>query len=277
MVEGVHFPADESPDIIARRLLRVSLSDLAAKAATPFGYFLMTAWPAGRDEAWRDRFRAGLAADGAAFGVALLGGDTVSTPGPLTLNASVLGWTEAGKAILRSGARAGDALIVCGTIGDAWLGLKSVRGEIDDPDGYLAERYRLPEPLLELRAPLIAHARACADVSDGLLADAGHIAEASGVGFGLELFDLPVSAAADRWLRTQSDQARARLELATGGDDYALACAVAPVDVGDFLTAIAALNVPSRDVGAFTETPGMKITASGEPVEAAHTGWRHGG
>ncbi|MGI9169974.1 MAG: thiamine-phosphate kinase, partial [Caulobacteraceae bacterium] len=135
VVEGVHFLAGEAPAIVARRLLRAALSDLAAKAAEPFGYLLVSAWPEDRDWAWRDAFIAGLAQDGAAFAVALLGGDTVSTTGPLTLCATVLGWAPAGRAVLRSGARVGDALVVCGEVGEGWLGLLAARGEIADPGG----------------------------------------------------------------------------------------------------------------------------------------------
>ncbi len=275
LVEGVHFPVGEAPDIIARRLLRTSLSDLAAKAATPFGYLLLTAWPSGRDDVWRAIFRAGLAADGEAFSLALLGGDTVSTPGPLTLSATVLGWAEAGRAVLRSGARAGDALVVCGAIGDGWLGLKSVRGEIQDLDGSLATHYRLPTPLLAVRAPLLAHAHACADVSDGLIADADHIAKASGLGLAVELADLPLSDGARRWLSGQTDEVAAWTALATGGDDYALVCAVDPAESAAFVAEVEALGVPARVAGCFVASPGLTIAVHGRRVEPSRTGWRH--
>jgi thiamine-monophosphate kinase len=275
MVEGVHFPAGEAPDIIARRLLRTSLSDLAAKAAEPFGYLLLTAWPPGLDDAWRAQFRGGLEADGEAFGVALLGGDTVSTPGPLTVSATVLGWAEAGRAVLRSGARAGDALVVCGPIGDGWLGLMAVRGEIEDPGGALAKHYRLPPPLLALSAPLLAHARACADVSDGLIADASHIAEASALALAIELADLPLSAAASRWLAAQPDQAASRIVLASGGDDYALVCAIDPTQAAPFMAEVEALGVPARVAGSFVSAPGLMVTVGGRRVEPDRTGWRH--
>jgi thiamine-monophosphate kinase len=275
LVEGVHFLADEAPDIVARRLLRTSLSDLAAKAAEPFGYFLMTAWPPGRDAAWRDSFRSGLETDGRDFGVALLGGDTVSTAGPLTLSATVLGWAEAGRAVLRSGARAGDSLIVCGTIGDGWLGLQAARGEIADPDGALAARYRLPTPLFNLRFTLLALARACADVSDGLIADAAHIAEASELGLTVELLDFPVSAAASLWCAGKTDATRARLSLATGGDDYALACAVDPADEVTFIAEVEGQGVAARRAGRFEITPGVRVTAQGEAVRVDRLGWRH--
>jgi thiamine-monophosphate kinase len=276
MVEGVHFLAGENPGVIARRLLRTSLSDLAAKAAEPFGYFLMVAWPEHCDKTWRDAFAEGLAADGEAFALALLGGDTVATPGPLTLSATVLGWAPAGRTVLRSGARAGDRLIVCGAIGEGWLGLAAVRGAVADPDGRLARHYRLPQPLLSLRSALIEHAHAAADVSDGLLSDAGHIATASGLGVAIDLAALPISADALAWLAGQPDSTAARLALACGGDDYALACAVSPARRDSFMSAVAALGVAAvRDVGEFEASAGVRATFAGLPVEFSTVGWRH--
>jgi len=275
MVEQVHFLAGESPGLVGRRLIRAALSDLAAKAAEPFGYLLLTAWPAGRDSAWREAFARGLAIDGEAFGLALLGGDTVSIPGPLTLCATVLGWAPAGAAVLRSGARAGDALTVCGAIGDGWLGLKAARGEIADPDGRLADRYRLPVPLLCLRQALRDHVRAAADVSDGLLADAMHVARASGLGLEIDLDQLPLSAPAAAWLAVQPDEGAARLALAAGGDDYALVCAVDGASIEAFARAVRGLGVPVADLGRFTKLAGLAVRAAGAPVAAPRLGWRH--
>lgn len=275
MVEGVHFLAGEAPGRVARRLIRAGLSDLAAKAAAPYGYFLMTAWPGDRDEAYRAAFAAGLAEDGAAFGVSLLGGDTVSTNGPLVLSATVLGWVPEGRAVLRSGARVGDALIVCGAVGDGWLGLTAALGEIADPGGALANRYRLPAPLFCLRDALRAHARAAADVSDGLLADAGHIAAASGLGVGIDLATLNLSPEAQAWLADQPDRDAARLALATGGDDYAVVCAVDPADETAFCAAVRATGVLAARVGYFVEGAGVTISAGGAPIRAERLGWRH--
>jgi thiamine-monophosphate kinase len=276
MVEGVHFLAGEQPDIVARRLLRTSLSDLAAKAARPFGYMLTTAWPADRPMTWRERFIEGLAADGDEFGLALLGGDTVATPGPLTVSATVLGWAPAGGAILRSNACAGDALIVCGVIGDGWLGLKAARGEIADPGGRLAAHYRLPRPLLGLREVLAARAHAAADVSDGLLADAGHIARASGLGVRIDLETLPLSLGGAAWLNAQADERAARLGLATGGDDYAIVCAVAREEEADFRHEAASAGVPAALVGFILAETGLVVRLRGEPVRPpSRTGWRH--
>ncbi len=275
MVEGVHFLVGEAPDVIARRLLRTSLSDLAAKAAEPFGYFLMTAWPSDRDQAYRDAFARGLAVDGEAFSVALLGGDTVATSGPFTVCATVLGWVPSGLAILRFGARAGDVLLVCGAIGDGWLGLRAARGELADLDGRLAAHYRLPEPLLTLREALALYVRAAADVSDGLLADAGHIAEASGLGLRIDLDALPLSAGAAAWRETQADTAKASLALATGGDDYAIVCAV-PAELAErFEQGVAEKGVVSARLGTFVAGAGMMVSAGGRALDPDKLGWRH--
>lgn len=273
MVEGVHFLESEPGDVVARRLLRTNLSDLAAKAAEPFGYILMTAWPAARP--WDDRraFIAGLAADGARYGLALLGGDTAATPGPLVVSATLFGWVPAGGAVLRSGARPGDALVVCGAIGDGVLGLMAARGEIADPTGALARHFRLPEPLLGMREALRAAASAAADVSDGLMIDASHIAEASGCGVSLDLGLMPVSTAAGAWLTLQGDRRAALLTLASGGDDYALVCAAKD---GEALVAAAtALGAPAAVVGSFTKAPGLAVSVDGERAQPGSLGWRH--
>lgn len=265
LVAGVHFLPDDPLDLVARKLLRVNLSDLAAKGAEPYGYFLTTAWPTGTD--WRDkvRFTRGLAADGETYDLLLLGGDTVSTPGPLTVTATMLGWVPQGGAILRKGAAPGDRLAVSGVIGDGWLGLKAATGELDSPA--LAERYRLPEPRLDLLDSLRAHARAAADVSDGLLADAGHLGTASGCAVRVELEALPLSAEAAGWLAGQPDPAAARLALASGGDDYQIVCAIAadgPVPEG--------MTV----VGRFEAGQGVQAFHHGGPVTTDRLGWTHG-
>jgi len=275
MVEGVHVLAGESSEIIARRLLRTSLSDLAAKAAEPFGYFLTTAWPA--DRRWHDRdgFIRGLADDGEAFGVALLGGDTVSTPGPFTVTATVLGWAPAGQTVLRSAARAGDLAIVCGPIGDGWLGLRAARGELEDQGGRLAARYRLPTPLLALRHALRSHARAAADVSDGLIADAAHVAMASGLAVRLEIDRLPLSDEGRAWLGGQSDRGAALRSLAAGGDDYAIVCAVDPAKEAEFRAEVAALEIIVARVGAFAIGEGAAVSIDGATQAIESAGWRH--
>ena len=218
MVAGVHFLPDDPPGQIAQKLLRVNLSDLAAMGAAPLGYLLALARPKEISDAWLDEFCAGLAADNAAFGIALLGGDTVSTPGPLTLSLTAIGEVPTGSALLRSGAGPGDDVWVSGTLGDAALGLKVLQGALDVTEPartFLIERYRLPQPRLALGQALRGIASAAIDVSDGLVADLGHILETSGVGAALHADALPLSEAA-------RDLPGARDAALAGGDDYEL-------------------------------------------------------
>jgi thiamine-monophosphate kinase len=273
MVEGVHFLEGEDAAIVARRLLRTNLSDLAAKAAEPFGYTLMTAWPPTRTWSDQEAFIRGLAEDGDEWGVTLLGGDTVSTPGPLTVSATVFGWVPSGKAVRRSGAKPGDLLVVLGAIGDGFLGLRAALGEIDDPHGDLARAYRLPTPALHLRGALRAHASAAADVSDGLIADALHIAEASGCAVTIDLDRMPVSPAAAAWLSRQPDKAAAHLALATGGDDYALVCAAASGPA--LLKACDGDADPAAIAGRFEAGQGVTVRYRGETLQPERMGWRH--
>ena len=264
IVEGVHFPAGEQADLIARKLVRVNLSDLAAKAAEPFGCFLAVAWPAAFGPIERQAFADGLGEDLGRFGLALLGGDTVATPGPLTASLTALGWVPAGQMIRRAGASVGDRVAVSGTIGDAVLGLAAVRGEIEDPHGRFAARYRLPQPRLDLREALRAAAHAAADVSDGLIADAGHIAKASGTGIRIDLDALPLSPEAGVWLRSQPDRQAGLVRLATGGDDY------------EVVAAFGGAAPPGFSVcGEIVSEPGLDVRLDGRRVEVAQGGWRH--
>lgn len=270
MVEGVHFPPGMGRDLVARRLLRTNLSDLAAKAAEPFGYLLAIAWPHGAAWSEREAFARGLAEDGERFGLSLFGGDTVSTAGPLTVSATILGWSPQGGMIRRGGARAGDILAVSGAIGDGGLGLAEVgRAE---PDPWLLDRYHLPEPRLNLRDVLRTYARAAADVSDGLIADAGHLALASGLGLTLDLAAMPVSAPGKAWLARQPDRAAALTHLATGGDDYEVVMAVAPER---FAALRDAADTPITPLGRFEAGQGVRVTLEGADLHLKRSGYVH--
>jgi thiamine-monophosphate kinase len=266
LVEGTHFHQGEARDLVARKLLRTNLSDLAAKGAEPFGYFLAVAWPAGTSFEAREAFARGLEIDGAAFDISLLGGDTVSTTGPLWASLTLLGWAPHGRAILRSGARPGDLVMVSGPIGDGGLGLAAVEGRCPDPDGYLADRYRLPGPRLDLREGLRMWASACADISDGLIADAGHIAKASGVALRLDLARLPLSPPAQAWLSGEPDRPLALGRLASFGDDYDLVVTAPPA-------AAAALGLAV--VGAVEAGEGVSVVYEGAPAAIGASGWTH--
>ena len=279
MVAGVHFLPDEPLDLVARKLLRANLSDLAAKAAEPHGYLLTVAWPPGVDFEARTRFAAGLAQDQAAFGVRLLGGDTVSTAGPLTASITLLGWTPAGRLVRRAGARTGDVIVVSGSIGDAWLGLKALGGKLadssDDEQSELIHRHRLPTPRLALREALRSYATTAADVSDGLLADAGHIAKASDLCAAIQLERLPLSRAAAAWLSRQPDPAEARLALATGGDDYEVVCTVPSLSLDAFTRTAQLHGTSVTAVGEVGEGAGLKASFDGRSLSVTRLGWTH--
>ncbi|MBV8574051.1 MAG: thiamine-phosphate kinase, partial [Acetobacteraceae bacterium] len=191
MVAGVHFLPDDPPDLVARKLLRVNLSDLAAKGATPLGYLLTVSAQRGTPDSWFMEFAAGLAQDQAEFGIALLGGDTTSTPGPVSLSLTILGHVAPGTAVHRAGARPGDGIWVTGTIGDGALGLAVAQGRVADPSGFLLARYRLPQPRLGF--VIGGTASAGLDISDGLVQDLGHLCRAGSVAAEIEAALVPLS------------------------------------------------------------------------------------
>ena len=200
---------------LGRKLLRVNLSDIAAMGAVPLAYLMCVSVPRGTGAGWFDAFAAGLAIDQAAYGVTLLGGDTTSTPGPITLSATILGHVAPGRALRRAGAQDGDELWVTGTVGDGALGLLALRGEVHDADGFLADRYRLPQPRLGLALHGIVSA--AMDVSDGLLQDAGHLARAAGLGVAIEAGLAPaLPSGARRWAPGDLPVGRRRLRAASG-------------------------------------------------------------
>ena len=259
IVEGVHFLPDDPPDTVGRKLLRVSLSDLAAMGATPWAYLMTVSVPKSTPPAWFEAFTRGLAQDQTAFGLTLLGGDTTSTPGPISLSATLLGHVTPGQSIRRTGAQLGDELWVTGTIGDGALGLRALRGELPDPDGYLSNRYRVPQPRLGL--PLWGTVHACMDVSDGLLQDAGHLCRAAGLGVALDAALVPRSRKAGiEWLES----------CLTGGDDYELLMAL-PAGAGPDLIH-ASHPVPVTRIGTFTAELGVRVLNAG-PIGCA--GWSH--
>jgi thiamine-monophosphate kinase len=277
IVEGVHFLPEDPADQVAQKLLRVNLSDLAGKGAVPVGYLLTTALPRERDEAWLERFAEGLARDQREFGIHLLGGDSVATTGPVTLSVAAVGRVRTGEAVLRAGARAGDAVFVSGTLGDGALGLSALRGELPEltptQRDFLADRYRLPRPRLQLGRRLIGTARAMMDVSDGLIADLGHICEASGVSAVVEAARLPLSPAARAAIA--ADAARLGAALA-GGDDYELLF-TAPADAAAEIAAIARETaVPVTAIGRIERGKGVRVVdAQGAPIAVSDAGYRH--
>jgi thiamine-monophosphate kinase len=221
VVEGIHFLPDSDPARVARRVLRVNLSDLAAKGARPLAYTLTIQVRRGLDEDWFAAFAAALGADQREYGVALLGGDTTSTSGPLSLSVNMFGEVSENSMIKRSVAGIGDDVYVSGTIGDAGLGLELEMGllTVTDPrdSAFLRARFHAPEPRLALGRSLVGQASAAADVSDGLVADLGHICRASGIAAEILLSAVPLSPAARRAV---TDDQPFHLSLLGRGDDY---------------------------------------------------------
>lgn len=268
IVEGVHYLRSDPPGDVAWKLVAANLSDLAAKGARPSGVLL--GYTLG-EEGWDTAFVGGLEMALKAFGIPLLGGDTVAAPSRV-LGLTAIG-TAAGPVPSRAGARAGDHLWVSGTIGDAGAGLELLRAAHTGPVG-LVERYRTPRPRLEAGERLAPLVTAMLDVSDGLLIDASRIAMASGCRIAVELDSVPLSA---DWLALKGDSRSARLTAATAGDDYELLFA-APADTAPAILALAEeLALPFSRVGRCEPGAGLSLADGGEPVPLPpRLGFEHG-
>lgn len=284
LVAGVHFLESDTAADVAAKALRVNLSDLASMGAEPLGYTLALALTAAIDAAWLESFVASLAADQKEFGIQLIGGDTVATPGPLTLCITAFGRVRQGAELRRSGARTGDAVFVTGTIGDAALGLidlqKGIPGLADADRAALIARYRRPTPRVTCGRHLVGVARAAIDVSDGLLADLGHICETSGTAAVVEAERVPLSTAARAALASGATGWPAVL---TGGDDYELLF-TAPPDAERTLAGISAmLDLPITRIGRIVgrneavdaERMVGVVDGQGRDMGIAGSGYRH--
>lgn len=275
IVEGVHFLPSDPIESVAQKALRVNLSDLAAKAARPVGYLLTLFWPNERPALEIGRFTEGLAADQARFGLGLLGGDTVSTPGPLSVSVTAFGSLDGARAPDRRFGRAGQDLWVSGVIGDGWLGLQAALGRstlsqvLQDA---ALKRYRLPEPRLGLQQLLRTYASAAMDLSDGLLADAAKLAHASGLGAEIWLEAVPVSACGAAYLEAEPE---GRGQLAAGGDDYEILFSADSAHRAMLdevaLTGQAALT----RIGRLRPEPGLTVLGSGGVIEVRGVGFAH--
>jgi thiamine-monophosphate kinase len=267
MLEGVHFLSGDAPDLIARKLLRRNLSDLAAMAAVPVGYLLTTALPPGIGEEWLEVFAQGLRQDQQEYGIRLFGGDSSSAQTHISLSATLIGHVAPGAALRRNGARAGDDIWVTGTIGDAALGLRARRGELVDQTGFLTRRSLLPSPRVGLA--LAGIVSAAIDVSDGLLQDIGHICKASGVAARIEEHLVPTSPEAAIFGHSMLE---ARF---TDGDDYELILA-APAQ-NEFLLRAACGDVPLTKIGVFhAGEPNVEVFDISRQIKVfSKQGWRH--
>jgi thiamine-monophosphate kinase len=281
VIEGVHFFPDDPADAVARKALRANLSDLAAKGAAPLGFLLSLALPAKADEKWLALFAKGLGADAEAYRCPLLGGDTDHTPGLLSVSISAFGQLPHGTMVKRSGARAGDRIVVTGTIGDAALGLvlrrepaRATRAGLSSQESaHLQGRYLLPEPRVALASALRAHASAAIDISDGLAGDLMKLAAASGVSVRVEAKRLPLSPAAHKMVTAEP----AFLEtVLTGGDDYEILAAVLPAALPALQSAAKTAGIALSEIGAVSAGAGIEILGlDNRPLELSHPSFSH--
>ena len=279
LVADSHFLRTDAADLVARKLLRVNLSDLAGKGARPLGYLMTTAFDAGVDEPWLDGFVEGLAHDQAEFDFALWGGDTVATPGPLALTATVIGAVPTGRALRRDGARPGDRVLVTGTIGDGHFGLAAHRGalvELGEPARrFLAQRYLLPQPRIALGRMVAEQglAHAGMDISDGLAADLMHMCESSGCGAEIDVARVPVS---DPVAELVADDPALIAAAVTGGDDYELLLAVPPDRTADAIAAAGQAGIAIHDIGVFRAQAGAHfLDRDGQALTLKKPGFTH--
>jgi thiamine-monophosphate kinase len=282
LVAGVHFFADDPPGAIARKALRVNLSDLAAKGTTPAGFLLALALPEGVTGPWLQAFADGLGADADAYACPLFGGDTVRTPGPLMVSITALGSLPHGSMVCRSGARAGDRVFVTGSIGDAALGLTlrrdgdaAQRWKLDAKlREHLTDRYLLPQPRNALAEALRAHASAAMDVSDGLVGDFGKLCAASSVSAEIDIVRVPLSDAARAALAAEPGLIDTIL---TGGDDYEIICTMGEREGESFVATTRATGVAVTEIGRIVsgEAAPRFIGADGRPLSFAQASFSH--
>jgi thiamine-monophosphate kinase len=283
IIEGVHFRPDDPPDAIGHKALAVNLSDLSAKGAEPYAYLLSLALREASPP-WLESFVRGLGALQASAAIALIGGDTSATAGPITLTITALGLVPAGQAVLRHGAQPGDRLYVSGTIGGAHLGLRLLQdialtetwGLTPEEGASLIERYRRPEPRSRLASLLRQHAHAAIDISDGLVGDLEKLCAASGTGAVIEADRVPLSAGARKACASEPHLFEA---LITAGDDYEILAAVPEAKAASFEAAALEREVSVAAIGKIVAgAPEVLVRdGQGRPLTFAHKGYVHFG
>lgn len=276
LAAGVHFFPDDPPEAIAAKALRVNLSDLAAKGAEPFGYVVALALGAGWTADWARGFAAGLAADNARYGVALLGGDTLRAAGGTTVSVTAFGRVPTGGIVRRRTARPGDVVTVTGAVGDAALGLLCRLGELpalpDTARAALLTAYLYPDPPVAGWRAVRDHARAAMDVSDGLLGDLAKLCRTAGVGAEIDVAAVPLS----RPVSVAVALAPALRDRAlTGGDDYQILATVAPEMLDAYRAALTAAGVAVAAIGRIVEPAGVVVTDAGRPLAVADGRFQH--
>ncbi len=276
---GVHTLADATPAQIASKALRTNLSDLAAMGAEPAFYLSTIAWPGAPMPELTDALVNQLAKDQAEFGIALIGGDTISTSGPMSISITVLGWAK-GPILRRIGAQIGDDVWVSGSIGDGYLGLLAAQGGLEfmpaDARDYLLRRYEYPDPRLALGAALNGVAHCGLDVSDGLFADAAHLAAQNDAAVQIDLEAIPLSPAAQLYVAHESDRQVALLRLARSGDDYELLFCAAKEERPAIAALAAKLNLDITRIGRVSDGEGVVARTDNGNLQTMHdVGFTH--
>jgi len=280
VIAGVHFFPDDPPGDVARKVLRMNLSDLAAKGARPIGFLMSIALPPDIGEAWIADFAKGLGEDAAHYDCPLLGGDTDHTPVSLSVSITAFGAVPHGAMVRRSTAKAGDSIVVTGSIGDAALGvrLRKDAGRAkawrlsDQERDYLLRRYLLPQPRNALAGAVLNYASAAMDVSDGLAGDLAKLCRASGVGADIDVAGVPLSDAARVALAADPTLIEAIL---TGGDDYEIVLTLAPEKFAAFRTAADTAGVAATEIGRVANGQGARFTRDGEMLTFARPSYSH--
>jgi thiamine-monophosphate kinase len=280
VIAGVHFFPDDPPDKIARKVLRMNLSDLAAKGARPIGFLISVSLPAKLDDAWIASFAAGLGDDVKHYGCPLLGGDTDRTPGPIAASITAFGAVPKGAMVRRSTAKAGDSVMVTGTIGDSALGVRLRRDAklaqnwrlTDAMLAHLQLRYLLPEPRNALADAVLQYAASAMDVSDGLVGDVAKLGRASGVAVEIDVARVPFSEGA----RTAIAADPALIETAlTGGDDYEIVLTLKPEKLATFCAAADQAGVAITEIGRIMAGEGARFVRDGKPLAFARSSYSH--
>jgi thiamine-monophosphate kinase len=280
VIAGVHYFPDDEPENIGRKALRMNLSDLAAKGATPLGFLLSLSLPSGVDETWIAAFAAGLGEDAEHYGCPLLGGDTDHTPGPTSVSIAAFGAVPHGKMVRRSTAKAGDIIMVTGTIGDAALGVLLRRDESlakswrlsGAMNAHLKQRYLLPKPRNALAKTVLEYASAAMDVSDGLVGDVAKLCRASGVAADIDVARVPLSDAVCNAVAADPGVMETAL---TGGDDYEIVLTLAPEKLTAFRASVDAAGVATTEIGRIAAGEGARFTRDGKALIFAQPSYSH--
>ncbi len=273
IVENVHFLPNTAPKYLARKLLGVNLSDMAAQGATPLYYFIAASLPKSTTEQWWQNFTDELHLIQQEYAIVLTGGDSVSHDGDMFFSLTMIGEVDADKILYRNTAKIGDNIFVSGTIGDAYLGLQIAKGEIKEDDAFLKERYHVPHPRVSLGIKLGGLIDCATDISDGLLADLGHICDCSKVGAEIELESIPLSPSAKQTIEKYSIDLR---ELVSGGDDYELLFTVAPENEEKVEKIGKELNLALTKIGCITSSNSLNLRdKNGEGVAIGQKGYEH--